>query len=63
MSTILKLYNVIDEHKISNIVQQTTSFESETTKMESLCSNSHEREVQQPQQVIHDAKDSCIEPF
>ena len=26
-------------------------------------SNSHEREVQQPQQVLHDVKDSCIESF
>ena len=52
ISEILKLYDMVNEHKIpnkvqlTNVLEQTTAFESEYAKMESLCSNSHEREVQ-----------------
>jgi hypothetical protein len=63
ISEILKLYNMIDDYKISNSVQQTNGFETDIAGMEPLCSNLHERELLQPLQVLHDANESCIECF
>ena len=63
ISETLKLCDVIDDHKISDKAQQTYGFESDIARMESLCSNSQERLFQQPQQVLHNANESCIECF
>ena len=66
---ILKLYDMIDEHKISNKVQPINVFEltnvfaSDIANMGSLCSNSKERELLQLQQVHDNAKDNCMECF
>ena len=63
ISEILKLYDLVDDHKTSDKVQQIDGFESDIARMESLCSNSQERELQQPQQLLDNAKDCCIERF
>jgi hypothetical protein len=65
ISDILKLYDMYDEHKVSNKVQQTSGFETDTTKMESLCSNSQECNLHhlQPLKLTDNAKDCCIECF
>ena len=66
---ILKLYNVIEEHKIPNneqltkVLEQTIVFESDKATMESVCLNSQEKEMLQPQQVQDNAKESCMECF
>lgn len=49
--------------KSSNLVQHIKVFDSNIANMESLCSNSQGRELLQPQQVLHNAKESCIECF
>lgn len=69
ISEILKLYNMVDVHKISNTVQLTNVleltnvFESEIANMESSCSNSLVKEFHQPLKLPDNAKESCIEPF
>ena len=69
IAEVLKLYDMIDEHKIPNKVQlpnvleQSIIFESDNAIMGSLCSKSQEKELRQPQQVHVKAKDSCMECF
>ena len=63
ISEILKLYDMFDGHKISDNVQQIDGFESDIDRMESLCNNSQEREPQQRQKLLDNAKDCCIECF
>ena len=69
ITEILKLYDMVDDQQIpnkvqpTNVLELTTAFESEYANMESLRSNSQERELQQPQQVLHNANESYIECF
>ncbi|PWA61472.1 Actin-binding, cofilin/tropomyosin type [Artemisia annua] len=63
ISEILKLYDMIDEHKISNMVQQTNDLESDIANLESLCSISQDNELLQPLKLPDNAKDCCIECF
>ena len=60
---ILKLYDMIDEHKTSNPSQQINVFESDNASMESSCSKSQENELHQPIKLPNNAKDNCIECF
>ena len=60
---------MVDEHKIpnkvqlTNVLEQTTVFESEYANMKSLCSISQDNELHQPLKLLDNAKDSCIECF
>jgi hypothetical protein len=69
ISQILKLYDMIDEHKIpkkvqlTNVSELTTIFDSKYANMESLCLNSPETDVLQPLKLPNNAKESCIECF
>jgi hypothetical protein len=63
---ILKLYDMIDEHKTSNPSQKINVldvFESDNAEMESSCSKSLENELHQPQKLTDNAKERCIECF
>ena len=60
---ILKLYDMIDEHKTSNPSQQINMLKCDNAAMESLCSKSQENELHQPIKLPDNAKDSCIECF
>lgn len=60
---ILKLYDMIDEHKTSNPSQHINVFDSDNAAMESSCSKSQEKELHQPQKLPDNAKERCIECF
>jgi hypothetical protein len=60
---ILKLYDMIDEHKTSNPSQQINVLESDNAAMESSCSNSQENELHQPIKLLDNEKESFIECF
>lgn len=53
----------MDEHKISNFGLLTHGFETEVASVESLWSNSQEKNPQRPQPELHKANDSCFECF
>ena len=60
---IVKLYDMIEDHKISNPSQQINVPDSDNAAMESTCSNSQANELHQPTKLPDNAKDCCIECF
>ena len=66
---ILKLYDMIDEHKIPNneqltkVLEQIIVSESDKATMESVGSNSQEKELLQLRKFHNNAKESCMEQF
>ena len=69
ISEILKLYDMIDEHKIPNneqltkVLEQIIAFESDKATMESVGSNLLENELLQLRKFHNNYKESCMEQF
>ena len=60
---ILKLYDMIDEHKTSNPSQQINVLVPDNAAMEPSCSDPQENVTHQPSKLLDDAKECHIECF
>ena len=59
ISEILKLYDVVDEHTISNPGQQLYMFESDNAIEELSCMNYQVKEFLRPQKLFDNSEKSC----